>query len=177
MAVKIAFNAKVQRPAVCNAMETLLIHKDIAAAVLPQLCKLYFDAGVEVRGCHIAKNIVPQMKDAVEEDWNSEYHDLILSVKVVESLDEAIAHINKYGSQHSDAIVTDNKESADKFLTLVDSAAVFENASTRLHDGSVFGLGCEIGISTQKLHARGAMGLKELTTTKYIARADGVIRE
>jgi glutamate-5-semialdehyde dehydrogenase len=177
MAIKIALNAKCQRPAVCNAMETLLVHKDIAGQILPQLCENYFDRGVEVRGCHITKNIAPKVKEAVEEDWNTEYHDLILSIKVVNSLDEAIAHINKYGSKHSDAIVTNNKEAANKFLTLVDSSAVFENVSTRLHDGGVFGLGCEIGISTQKLHARGAMGLKELTATKYIVRGNGNIRE
>ena len=177
MAIKIAVNAKCQRPAVCNAMETLLVHKDIADKILPRLCEIYFSSGVDVRGCHITRNISPKVKEATEEDWNTEYHDLTISIKVVNSLEEAIAHINKYGSQHSDAIVTNNKESANKFLTLVDSAAVFENASTRLHDGSVFGLGCEMGISTQKLHARGAMGLKELTTTKYVVRGKGEIRE
>ncbi|MDR2191912.1 MAG: glutamate-5-semialdehyde dehydrogenase [Endomicrobium sp.] len=177
MAVKIAVNAKVQRPAVCNAMETLLVHKDIAGKVLPRLYELYLNYGVEIRGCHITKNILPNVKEASEEDWNAEYHDLILSIKVVNSLGEAAAHINKYGSHHSDAIVTDDRERADKFLALADSAAVFVNASTRLHDGSVFGLGCEIGISTQKLHARGAMGLKELTTTKYIVKGGGTIRE
>jgi glutamate-5-semialdehyde dehydrogenase len=154
-----------------------LVHKDIADKILPHLCQMYFNLGVEVRGCHITKSISPNVKEAAQEDWNTEYHDLKISIKVVDSLEEAIAHINKYGSRHSDAIVTNDKERANKFLTLVDSAAVFENASTRLHDGSVFGLGCEIGISTQKLHARGAMGLKELTTTKYIVRGNGAIRE
>ncbi|MCL2390825.1 MAG: glutamate-5-semialdehyde dehydrogenase [Endomicrobia bacterium] len=177
MAVKIAINAKCQRPAVCNAMETLLVHKDAAPQILPKLCELYYEAGVEIRGCHItsglAKNIIP----AAEQDYNTEYHDLKISIKVVNSLEEAITHINKYGSHHSDAIITENKETADRFLAQVDSAAVFVNASTRLHDGAVFGLGCEIGISTQKLHARGAMGIKELTTTKYIVRGNGNTRE
>jgi glutamate-5-semialdehyde dehydrogenase len=176
MAIKIAVNAKCQRPAVCNAMETLLIHKDIAQSVLPKLCELYYDGGVKVKGCAISKSIVNSIEPATEEDWNTEYHDLTLSIKVVNSLDEAIAHINKYGSQHSDAIITQNKESSNKFLAQVDSAAVFLNTSTRLHDGSVFGLGSEIGISTQKLHARGAMGIKELTTTKYVVRGEGNIR-
>ncbi|AKL98382.1 glutamate-5-semialdehyde dehydrogenase [Endomicrobium proavitum] len=176
-ALEIAVNAKCQRPAVCNAMETLLVHKDVAAEVLPAICKLYSEEGVEVRGCPLARNIIPEAKEAVEADWSTEYHDKIISIKVVNSLDEAIAHINKYGSQHSDAIVTKDKSAADKFLAQVDSAGVFVNASTRLHDGSVFGLGCEIGISTQKLHARGAMGLKELTTTKYIVRGQGNIRK
>ncbi|MCL2485663.1 MAG: glutamate-5-semialdehyde dehydrogenase [Endomicrobia bacterium] len=177
MAVKIAINAKCQRPAVCNAMETLLVHKDVAQQILPKLCELYYEAGVEIRGCHVtyglAKNIIP----AKEEDYNTEYHDLKISIKVINSLEEAIAHINEYGSKHSDAIITENKDNADRFLAQVDSAAVFVNASTRLHDGSVFGLGCEIGISTQKLHARGAMGIKELTTTKYIVHGKGNVRE
>jgi glutamate-5-semialdehyde dehydrogenase len=176
MAVKIAVNAKCQRPAVCNAMESLLVHKDAAQEIVPKLCGLYNDAGVEIRGCQITAGLAKNVRLASEEDYNTEYHDLKISMKVVESLEEAIAHINKYGSHHSDAIVTQNKESADKFLAQTDSSAVFVNASTRLHDGSVFGLGCEIGISTQKLHARGAMGLKELTTTKYIVRGNGNIR-
>jgi len=176
MAVKISVNAKCQRPAVCNAMETLLIHKDIAHAVLPKLFKLYSEARVELRGCDNSKSIINSMKSATEEDWNTEYHDLKLSIKIVNSLEEAISHINKYGSMHSESIVTENEETANKFVAKVDAAAVFINASTRLHDGSVFGLGCEIGISTQKLHARGAMGLKELTTTKYVAKGNGTIR-
>ncbi|MDR3257146.1 MAG: glutamate-5-semialdehyde dehydrogenase [Endomicrobium sp.] len=176
IAIKIAVNAKCQRPSVCNAMETLLIHKDIAAQVLPNLCKLYNDTGVEVRGCDISKKIVNSMQPATEEDWNTEYHDLKVSIKTVNSLEEAIAHINKYGSMHSEAIVTNNEETANKFVLEVDAAAVFVNASTRLHDGGVFGLGCEIGISTQKLHARGTMGIKELTTTKYIVKGNGTIR-
>ncbi len=176
MAIKIAINAKCQRAAVCNALETLLIHKDIADKVLPKLCQQYYENGVAVKGCKISRGIVNTMEEATEEDWNTEYHDLKISIKVVDSLEDAIKHINKYGSMHSDAIVTDNKEAADKFVAEVDTAAVFVNASTRLHDGSVFGLGCEIGISTQKLHARGAMGIKELTTTKYVVRGNGTIR-
>ena len=176
MAIKIAVNAKCQRPGVCNAMETLLVHKDIADKILPRLCQALYDAGVAVKGCAISRGIVNTMQEATEDDWNTEYLDLTLSIKVVNSLEEAIAHINKYGSMHSEAIVTDNQAAADKFITEVDAAAVFQNASTRLHDGSVFGIGCEIGTSTQKLHARGTMGVKELTTTKYVVRGNGIIR-
>ncbi|MDR3275126.1 MAG: glutamate-5-semialdehyde dehydrogenase [Endomicrobium sp.] len=177
MALKIAINAKCQRPSVCNAMETLLVHKDAAYKVLPRLCKLFDDNGVEVRGCNVSKSIASSIKAAAEEDWSTEYHDLIVSVKTVNSLEEAINHINKYGSTHSEAIVTNNEKAADKFINEVDAAAVFVNASTRLHDGSILGLGCEIGISTQKLHARGSMGLKELTTTKYVVKGNGTIRD
>lgn len=176
MAFKIALNAKCQRPGVCNAMETLLVHKDVAQQFLPKMCQDYFDNGVKINGCHITKSIVPEVTDAEEEHWNTEYHDLEVSMKVVDSLEDAIAHINKYGSMHTEAIVTDNQETANKFLMEVDASAVFQNASTRLHDGSVFGLGCEIGISTMKLHARGTMGIKELTTTKYIVKGNGTIR-
>ncbi|MBN1823444.1 MAG: glutamate-5-semialdehyde dehydrogenase [Endomicrobiales bacterium] len=176
MAVKIAINAKCQRPGVCNAMETLLVHKNIAGKILPQLCSAYKEAGVEVRGCPVAKKIVPQIVDAKEEDWSTEYLSLTLSVKIVDTIDEAIFHINKYGSGLSESIVTGDKSAAEKFLNEVDAAAVFHNASTRLHDGGVFGLGSEIGISTQKLHARGTMGLKELTSTKYKVYGSGEIR-
>jgi glutamate-5-semialdehyde dehydrogenase len=176
MAINIAVNAKCQRPSVCNAMETLLIHTDMANKILPKLCKIYNTVGVEIRGCAISKAIVNSIKPAIEEDWKTEYLDLKISVKVVNSLEEAITHINEYGSMHSEAIVTNNKESKNKFIAEVDAAAIFLNASTRLHDGSVFGLGCEIGISTQKLHARGSMGIKELTTTKYIVKGNGTIR-
>jgi glutamate-5-semialdehyde dehydrogenase len=176
MAVNISVNAKCQRPSVCNAMETLLVHKDIADKILPKLCEIYSKKDVEIRGCEISRSIVNNIKPANEEDWSTEYLDLKVSIKVVNSLEEAIAHINKYGSKHSEAIVTYNKAVADKFIVEVDAAVVFVNASTRLHDGSVFGLGCEIGISTQKLHARGAMGIKELTTTKYVVRGNGTIR-
>jgi len=176
-ALDIAVNAKCQRPGVCNSMETLLVHKDVADKVLPEICKMYDSDGVEVRGCPLTRQIIPKAKEATEEDWNTEYHDKIISIKVVNSIDEAIAHINKYGSQHSDAIVTKDKAAADKFSAQVDSSGVFVNASTRLHDGSVFGLGCEIGISTSKLHARGVMGVKELTTTKYVVIGNGNIRK
>lgn len=176
MAIKIALNAKCQRPSVCNATETILVHKNIAEKILPQLCKLYTESGVEINGCSITKKIVPSVKEAQEEDWQTEYLDLKISIKVVNSLDEAIEHINKYGSMHSEAIITDDKDAANKFISEVDAAAVFVNASTRLHDGGVFGLGCEIGISTQKLHARGTIGIKELTTTKYVVQGNGAIR-
>jgi glutamate-5-semialdehyde dehydrogenase len=177
MAINIAVNAKCQRPSICNAMETLLVHKDIADKILPKLCEIYSKENVEIRGCGISRNIVNTIKLANEEDWNTEYLDLKVSIKVVNSLKEAIAHINKYSSKHSEAIVTNNKKAVDTFVVEVDAAAVFVNASTRLHDGSVLGLGCEIGISTQKLHARGAMGIKELTTTKYVVRGNGTIRK
>lgn len=177
MALSIAVNAKCQRPGVCNATETVLVHRDIADKILPLLCKEYFEHNTEVRGCKITKSIVPQVKNATEEDWATEYHDNIVSIKVVNSLEEAINHINRYGSQHSESIITDDKQRAEKFLKEVDSAAVFHNASTRLHDGGVFGLGAEIGISTGKLHARGAMGARELTTTKFVVRGNGNIRK
>jgi len=176
MAIKIAFNAKVQRPGVCNAMETLLVHKDIADKILPALAEDYKKANVELRGCPKTLKILTDIKKAKKEDWSTEYLDLILSVKIVDSIDRAIEHINEYGSGHTDSIITEDKKSAEKFLTEVDSSAVFHNASTRLHDGGVFGLGSEIGISTQKLHARGTMGLKELTTTKYVVYGTGEIR-
>jgi glutamate-5-semialdehyde dehydrogenase len=177
MSINITVNAKCQRPSVCNAMETLLVHKDIADKILPKLCEIYNKRNVEIKGCEISRNIVNTIKPAKEEDWITEYLDLKVSIKVVNSLEKAISHINKYGSKHSEAIVTNNRAAADKFVTEIDAAAVFVNTSTRLHDGSVFGLGCEIGISTQKLHARGAMGIKELTTTKYVVRSNGTIRK
>jgi len=177
MAIKISYNAKVQRPGVCNAMETLLVHKNIANNLLPQLACLYKKSNVELRGCKNTLKILPDIKQATEDDWNTEYLDLILSIKIVNNIDEAIQHINTYGSGHSEAIVTENIDNANKFLREVDAGAVFHNASTRLHDGGVFGLGSEIGISTQKLHARGTMGLKELTTTKYLIYGSGQIRE
>lgn len=176
MAKKIAINAKCQRPGVCNAMETLLIHKDVANQILPSLCESYQQSGVEVRGCPLTKNIVSAVVAARDEDWSTEYLSMVLSIKVIESLDEAINHINKYGSGHSEAIVTCDESAANIFINAVDAAAVFHNASTRLHDGGVFGLGSEIGISTQKLHARGTMGIKELTTTKYVVRGHGEVR-
>ena len=177
MAIKVAVNAKCQRPGVCNATETLLVHRDIAKAILPKLCKEYFKNKTEVRGCTITKGIVSEVKEATEQDWKTEYHDNIISIRVVNSLDDAINHINRYGSKHSESIITDDKIRAEKFLKEVDAAAVFHNVSTRLHDGGVFGLGAEIGISTGKLHARGAMGARELTTTKFIVRGNGNVRK
>ena len=177
MAIKVAVNAKCQRPGVCNATETLLVHRDIAKAILPKLCKEYFKNKTEVRGCTITKGIVSEVKEATEQDWQTEYHDNIISIRVVNSLDDAINHINRYGSKHSESIITDDKIRAEKFLKEVDAAAVFHNVSTRLHDGGVFGLGAEIGISTGKLHARGAMGARELTTTKFIVRGNGNVRK
>lgn len=177
MAEKIALNAKVHRPGVCNAMETLLVHKDIAPRILPTLLQKYKEAGVEVRGDEAVQKAASFVKPATEKDWDTEYLDLILSVRVVDSLDEAINHINRHGSRHSESIVTSDKAHAERFQNEVDAAAVFHNASTRLHDGSVFGFGAEIGISTSKLHARGTMGLKELTTTKFLIDGTGQIRE
>ena len=177
MAIMVAVNAKCQRTGVCNATETVLVHRDVADKILPLLCKEYFDHDTEVRGCAVTKKVVPEVKEATEQDWKTEYHDNIVSIKVVNSLAEAINHINIYGSHHSDAIITDDKKRAEKFLKEVDSAAVFCNASTRLHDGGVFGLGAEIGISTGKLHARGCMGVRELTTTKFVVRGNGNIRK
>jgi glutamate-5-semialdehyde dehydrogenase len=177
MAEKIAVNAKCQRPGVCNAMSILLVHADIAQKLLPELCGMLLKQGVDIYGDEGTKKAVPAVKEAKESDWSEEYLSLKLSVKVVNSIEDAINHINKYGSGHTDAIITEDKAAADKFMREVDSAAVIHNASTRLHDGGVFGFGSEIGISTQKLHARGTMGIKELTTTKYMVYGHGEIRE
>ncbi|MDI6780951.1 MAG: glutamate-5-semialdehyde dehydrogenase [bacterium] len=177
MAQRIVFNAKVQRPGVCNAAESLLVHKDIAGEFLPGMIGQLKEAGVEIRGCLQTKGIVPDIIEAADDDWSKEYLDLILSIKVVDSLDEAIEHINKYGSSHSEAIVTSSYAAARRFLQEIDAAAVYVNASTRFTDGGEFGLGAEMGISTQKLHARGPMGLVELTTLKFIIFGDGQIRE
>jgi glutamate-5-semialdehyde dehydrogenase len=177
MAVSIALNAKVQRPGVCNAMETLLIHEKIAPAVLPKLKAEYDKAGVVLKGCDKTCSLLPGIERATEEDWTTEYLDLILSIRVVCCIDEAIEHINRYGSHHSDAIVTDNYGLGMQFLNEVDSAACYINASTRFTDGNEFGLGAEMGISNQKLHVRGPMGLTELTSPKYIIFGNGQIRE
>jgi glutamate-5-semialdehyde dehydrogenase len=177
MAIKICYNAKVQRPGVCNAMETLLVNNKIATKFLPSMAEEYKKANVELRGCKKTKVILPYIKDATEQDWKTEYLDLILSIKVVDSLDEAIEHINTYGSHHSDAIVTSSKENAEKFLTMVDSATCYVNASTRFTDGNEFGLGAEMGISNQKLHVRGPLALEGLTSEKYIIYGTGQIRE
>ena len=178
MAQHICLNAKVQRPGVCNAMETLLVHKDIANRFLPEIAGSLKAAGVEIRGCGRTRGILKDrdVKPAKETDWYTEYLDLILSVRVVKDIDEAIAHIAKYGSQHSDAIVTRDSLSAARFLKEVDSACVYVNASTRFTDGYEFGKGAEIGISTDRLHARGPMGLEELTTYKYAVTGNGQIR-
>jgi glutamate-5-semialdehyde dehydrogenase len=176
MAEKLCFNAKVQRPGVCNAMESMLVHQDVAARFLPGMAREFKKAGVELRGCPLTRRIVKWAKRASEKDYRSEYLDLILSVKVVKGLDEAIAHINNYGSHHSDTIVTDDRLNAERFLKNVDSACVYQNASTRFTDGYQFGLGAEIGISTDKLHARGPMALEELTTYKYQVYGNGQIR-
>lgn len=176
MANEICFNAKTQRPGVCNAMETLLVHKDVAKKFLPQMAKRYLAAGVELRGCPRTRRILSGICRAAEKDWSTEYLDLILSVKVVDSLQEAVGHIQAYGSAHSDAIVTGSRARAREFLSRIDSAAVFWNASTRFTDGGQFGMGSEIGISTQKLHARGPMGLTELTSFKFVIEGKGQIR-
>lgn len=176
MAEEIAFNAKVSRPGVCNAMETLLVHKEAADRFLPSMLKRYYEAGVELRGCPITAGYGKFVKPANEDDWATEYHDLILSVKVVANLDEALEHIAKYGTNHSEAIITKDYNNARRFQQEVDAAAVYVNASTRFTDGFEFGFGAEIGISTQKLHARGPMGLAELTSIKYIVMGDGQIR-
>jgi len=177
MAEKICFNAKVQRPGVCNAMETLLVSEDIAKAFLPRMIERFRASGVEIRGCPRTRRIASRgVVKADERDWYTEYLDMILSVKVVKGVDEAIAHIMKYGSYHSDAIITENKKNALKFLGEVDSACVYVNASTRFTDGGEFGKGAEMGISTDKIHARGPMGLDELTSYKYVVYGNGQVR-
>jgi glutamate-5-semialdehyde dehydrogenase len=176
-AVAITVNAKTHRPGVCNAAESLLVHKEIADTFLPQVCRALEEKGVEIRGDHTVRRLWPSAKEATEEDWATEYLDLILAVRTVETLDEAIEHIATYGTGHSESIVTENYTHAQAFLNRIDAAAVYVNASTRFTDGYEFGFGAEIGISTQKLHARGPMGLTELTTTKYIIYGNGQIRE
>jgi glutamate-5-semialdehyde dehydrogenase len=176
MAQKVCFNAKVQRPGVCNAMESMLVHKDVAARFLPGMLKKLKDAQVEIRGCKMTARFAKGVKLATEKDYRSEYLDLILSVKVVDDLNQAIRHINSYGSHHSDSIITENYAHALDFLRRVDSGCVYVNASTRFTDGNQFGMGAEIGISTDKLHARGPMALEELTTYKYMVFGDGQIR-
>jgi len=184
MALRIVDNSKTTRPAVCNAAESLLLHQDIAAEFLPQLQKVFEEKGVELRGCQRSLEILPEINQAEEEDWGKEYLDYIMSVKIVDSFEEAVEHIGKYGTGHSESIVTSDYSNSQRFLQLVDAAAVYVNASTvyvnastRFTDGSQFGLGAEIGISTQKLHTRGPMGLQELTTIKYIVLGQGQIRE
>lgn len=175
-ALKIAVNAKTSNPAVCNAAETLLVDASVAGEFLPQVRRALEEAGVELRGCARTLEILPGLRQATEEDWETEYLDLIMAVKVVSGLDEAIAHINRYGTRHSEAIVTEDYTAGRRFLQEVDAAAVYWNASTRFTDGFEYGLGAEIGISTQKLHARGPMGLAELTSIKYVVFGDGQVR-
>jgi len=175
-AIVVADNAKTHRYGVCNAMETLLVHVDVAEAVLPKLCQIYLDKGVELRGDAAARELVPAMKIATEEDWRTEYLAPILSVRIVANLDEAIEHINTYSSQHTDSIITENYTKAMRFLREVDSSSVMVNASTRFADGFEYGLGAEIGISTDKIHARGPVGLEGLTSQKYIVLGSGQIR-
>ena len=177
MAEKIVINAKCQRPGVCNAIETLLIDDKIADQFLPRIGKALAKHKVELRGDERTRRLVATAKPATEDDWYAEYLDLILAVRVVNGVDEAIDHITKYGSAHSDAIVTRSKATAEKFLREVDSSSVFWNASTRLADGGQYGFGAEIGISTDKLHARGPMGLEELTSYKFVVVGDGQLRE
>ena len=177
MAVKLTFNSKVQRPGVCNALETLLVHKAVADRFLPQVAEKLTEAGVELRGCERSRGLVPSMTPATEDDWYTEYLDLILAVKVVDDIDEAIGHIAKYGSLHTETIVTKDYAASQKFLKEVNSSSVIVNASTRMSDGYVYGLGAEVGISTTKIHSYGPMGVEDLTTTKFIVLGDGQIRE
>ncbi|HEU5238759.1 MAG TPA: glutamate-5-semialdehyde dehydrogenase [Pyrinomonadaceae bacterium] len=177
MAERICFNAKVQRPSVCNAMETLLVHEGIAPRFLPSMIAKFQSAGVEIRGCENTRALVPGVKKATDTDWSTEYLDLILAVRVVKDMDEAIDHIERYGSEHTESIVTTNYQKSREFIDRVNSSAVMVNASTRFNDGGELGLGAEIGISTSKIHAFGPMGLEELTTTKFVVFGDGQIRE
>lgn len=176
MAVNICMNAKTQRPGVCNAMETLLVHQDIAGKFLPVVARHFKEAGVVLKGCDRTRRILKDIAKAAEKDWYEEYLDLVLSIRVVNDLDEAIAHIEKYGSLHTESIITSNYRNAQRFLNEVNSSTVLVNASTRFSDGFELGLGAEIGISTTKLHAFGPMGLEELTTTKFIIYGNGQVR-
>jgi glutamate-5-semialdehyde dehydrogenase len=177
MAERIVVNAKCQRPGVCNAIETMLVHEEVAGQFLPSCAKALWEQGVELRGDALTREILgSKVVAATEEDWKTEYLDLILAVKTVRSLEQAVEHIETYGSHHTDAIVTEDRDAAQNFLNRVDSAAVFWNASTRFNDGGEFGFGAEIGISTDRLHARGPMGLEELTSYKYLVEGSGQLR-
>lgn len=176
MAVSLTINSKTHKPGVCNALETLLVHQEVAHRFLPKVAEALAEKKVELRGCERTRQILAGISPATEEDWSTEYLELVLAVKVVASLDDAVSHINKYGSHHTDVIVTDNHAAAERFLREVDSACVFHNVSTRFADGGEFGFGAEIGISTDKLHARGPMGLRELTSYQYRVRGEGQVR-
>jgi len=176
LASDVCFNAKMQRTGVCNAMETLLVHRAIAPRFLPSMVERLVEAGCEVRGCEATRAIVPDVQEATETDWVTEYLDTVLSIRVVDSLEEAVRHIRKYGSSHTEAIITTDVRAADAFVQSVDSSSVMVNASTRFSDGFEYGMGAEIGISTDKLHARGPMGLEELTTYKYVVYGNGQVR-
>ena len=176
MARNICFNAKVQRPGVCNAMETMLVHQKVAPSFLPEMIREFMSAGVEIRGCEESLKLIPGLKLAEEDDWPAEFLDLVLAVKIVENMDEALDHIEKYGSNHTEAIVTENYERSQEFLQRVDASVVLVNASTRFNDGFELGLGAEIGINTAKLHAYGPMSLKELTAKKFIVLGSGQVR-
>ena len=176
MAKEICLNAKVQRPGVCNAMETMLVHKKVAPYFLPDMIETFSKAGVEMRACEKSLKLIPGLKPAEEEDWPAEFLELVLAVKIVEDMDEALDHIERYGSHHTEAIVTNDYGRSQEFLQRVDSSVVLVNASTRFNDGFELGLGAEIGISTSKLHAFGPMGLEELTTTKFIVFGSGQVR-
>ncbi|MBN1905943.1 MAG: glutamate-5-semialdehyde dehydrogenase [Deltaproteobacteria bacterium] len=176
-AINICINSKVQRPGVCNAMETMLVHKDIAEEFMPEVAKAFRKAKVELRGCEKTRALIPDAVPATEEDWPAEFLDLILAVKIVDSMEEAFLHIEKYGSNHTETIITKDYARARRFLAQVDSSVVLVNASTRFNDGNQLGLGSEIGINTSKLHAFGPMGLTELTTTKFIVYGDGQVRD
>jgi glutamate-5-semialdehyde dehydrogenase len=176
MASEICFNAKVQRPGVCNAMETMLVHREVAGEFIPAMLARFQEAGVEIRGCPDTGALFPGASSAEEADWPAEFLDLILAVRVVADMDEALDHIERYGSNHTEAIITSDYSRSRRFLAEVDASVVLVNASTRFNDGNQLGLGAEIGISTSKLHAYGPMGLEELTTTKFIVYGDGQIR-
>lgn len=176
MAINVLLNAKISRPSVCNAVETLLIDKKIIDSLLPIIEEKLVENNVEMRGCDECRKVCENIKPACDDDWFTEYNDYIISIKCVDGIDEAIKHINKYNTKHSEAIITNNKEKAERFLNEVDAAAVYVNASTRFTDGFEFGFGAEIGISTQKMHARGPMGLEQLTSVKYVIHGNGQIR-
>jgi len=176
MAEEICRNAKIQRPGVCNSMETMLVHSSIAGDFLPKAVRRLESEGVTVKGCENTKKLLPHVSSAAEEDWYEEYLDLVLNIRVVPTIDKAIDHIQTYGSMHTDAIVTKDLENSEKFVREVDSSAVMVNTSTRFNDGYQLGLGAEIGISTSKLHAFGPMGLEELTTSKFVVRGNGQVR-